>query len=301
MMDTTDDVTALLDAFGQALHAEDASQHTASAYRADVHHFLTWLVQTMDTCRLDEITPTDIREYREFLQEQMPPAAPATINRRLAALRRFFTWTKEQQLTDVQPAAHIRNVESAEHGPKSLDRKQWNRLQRSVERATGKQGIRDRCIVLLLYHTGARAGELAALRLDDLTLSERSGQLNVRRGKGNKARCVALNAEARAAIRDYLQVRPTSEVQHLLVGQRGEPLSAHAIYDVVVKYAHLAGLDGVSPHTLRHTFARTLLAAGTPLTDVADLLGHSSLDTTRIYTKASEADLAAIVARLENR
>ena len=180
------------------------------------------------------ITPTDIREYREFLQEQIPPVAPATINRRLAALRRFFSWAKEHHLTDVQPAVHIRNVESAEHGPRSLDRKQWNRLQRCVERATGKQGIRDRGIVLLLYHTGVRAGELAALRLDDLTLNERSGQLHVRRGKGNRARCVPLNAEARTAIRDYLQIRPASQVQHLLVGQRGEPLSAHAIYDLVV-------------------------------------------------------------------
>jgi integrase/recombinase XerD len=231
----------------------------------------------------------------------MPPAAPATINRRLAALRRFFTWTKEQQLTDVQPAAHIRNVESTEHGPRSLDRKQWNRLQRCVERATGKQGIRDRCIVLLLYHTGLRAGELAAIRLDDLTLSERSGQVKVRRGKGNKARRVPLNSEARTAIRDYLHVRPVSDVQQLLVGQRGEPLSAHAIYDAVVKYGRLAGLEEVTPHTLRHTFAHTLVAAGTPLSDVADLLGHSSLDTTRIYTKASETDLAAVVARLENK
>src|SRR5215471_13353942 len=107
MIGTTDDVTVLLDAFEQALHAEDASLQTMSAYRADLHHFLNWLVQTTDTCRLDEITPTDIRVYREFLQEQIPPAAPATINRRLAAIRRFFTWAKEQQLTDVQPAAPI--------------------------------------------------------------------------------------------------------------------------------------------------------------------------------------------------
>lgn len=69
MMDATDDVAALLEAFGQALHAEDASRHTTSAYRADLHHFLTWLVQTTDACRLDEITPTNIRDYREFLQE----------------------------------------------------------------------------------------------------------------------------------------------------------------------------------------------------------------------------------------
>src|SRR4051812_37594693 len=103
MLWKTDDVTALLDAFQKALHSEDASRHTSSAYRADLQHFLSWLVQMTDICRLDEITPTDIREYREFLQEQLPPAAPATINRRLAALRRFFAWAKEHQLTDMHP------------------------------------------------------------------------------------------------------------------------------------------------------------------------------------------------------
>ena len=164
----------------------------------------------------------------------------------------------------------------------------------------GIQGIRDRCILLLLYHSGLRAGELAALLLSDITLGERSGQVMVRRGRGNKARRVPLNAEARAAVRDYLQVRPACQVQQLFVGQRCEPLSAHAIYDVVVKYAQLAGLDGVSPHTRRNSFARALLAAGTSINDVADLLGHSSLDTTRIYTRASKTDLTATVARLEN-
>ena len=293
--------TAFLAAFMQSLHAEDASGHTMSAYNSDLTHFLSWYHQTFHEFDLDAVTPTDIRAYREFLQEQIPPAAPATINRRLAALRRFFTWAKENQLTLFRPTERIRNVESTAHGPQSLDRKQWNRLQRAVEQAKGLQGIRDRCIILVLYHTGLRAGELAAARLEDLTLGERSGQVSVRRGKGNKARCVPLNAEARAVIRDYLQVRPATQVLNLLIGQRGETLSAHAIYDVVVKYGQLAGLDHITPHILRHTFARTLLTAGTPLSDVADLLGHSSLDTTRIYTKASETDLAAVVAQLEDR
>jgi integrase/recombinase XerD len=293
--------TALLAAFTQHLHEEDASRHTMSAYLSDVSHFLSWYHQTFHEFDLDAVTPTDIRAYREFLQEQIPPAAPATINRRLAALRRFFTWAKENQLTLFRPTERIRNVESTAHGPQSLDRKQWHRLQRSVEQAKGIQGIRDRCIVLLLYHTGLRVGELAALHLGDMILGERSGHVNVRRGKGNKSRRVPLNAEARAVIRDYLWVRPATQVLNLLVGQRGEPLSAHAIYDVVVKYGQLAGLDHVTPHILRHTFARTLLTVGTPLSDVADLLGHSSLDTTRIYTKASETDLAAVVARQEDR
>jgi site-specific recombinase XerD len=300
MTNSNADFPALLEAFKQSLHAEDASKNTASAYLSDLAHFASWYAQTTGVFQIDEITPIDIRAYREFLQEQAPPSAPATINRRLAALRRFFSWAKEEHLIESQPTEHISNVEITSNGPKSLDRKQWHRLQRSVEQAKGMQGIRDRCIILMLYHTGLRAGELAELLLSDISLGERSGQVMVRRGKGNKARRVPLNAEARTAVRDYLQIRPACQVQQLFVGQRCEPLSAHAIYDVVVKYASLAGLDGVSPHTLRHSFARALLSAGTPLTDVADLLGHSSLDTTRIYTRASETDLAAAVARLEN-
>jgi site-specific recombinase XerD len=217
----------------------------------------------------------------------------------LAALRRFFTWATEQHAIPASPAQRIRNVESTLHGPKSLDRKQWNRLLRTVEQAKGDQGVRDRCIVLLLYHTGMRAGELAALRVSDIILGERSGNVQIRRGKGNKARLIPLNAEGRAVLRSYMLIRPACEKQTLLVGQRGEPLSSHAIYDVVVKYGQHAGLEEVTPHTLRHTFARTLLAAGVPLSDVADLLGHSSLDTTRIYTKASETELLAAIARLE--
>ncbi len=292
---------ALLEAFKQYLYAEDTSRNTTIAYLSDLSHFLNWYSQTFETFDIAEVMPGDVRDYREYLQEQIPLLAPATINRRLAALRRFFSWAKENGFAENQPTERIRNVETTDHGPRSLDRKQWHRLQRVVEQAKGNQGVRDRCIVLLLYHTGLRAGELAAVLLSDLALGERSGYVQVRRGKGNKSRRVPLNAEARSAIREYLQVCPSSVGQSLLVGQRGEPLSAHAIYDVVVKYGHRAGLEDVTPHTLRHTFARALIASGTPLSDVADLLGHSSLDTTRIYTKASETDLAAVVARLEER
>ena len=207
------DVPDILEAFKYSLHAEDASSNTTSAYLSDLTHFVSWYTQTFCDFHIDEITPSDIRAYREFLQDQIPPTAPATINRRLAALRRFFIWAKENHLTEFHPTERIRNVESVSHGPKSLDRKQWHRLERSVEQARGMQGIRDRCILLLLYHTGLRTGELAGLLLSDIVLGERSGQVMVRRGKGNKNRRVPLNADARAAIRDYLQVRPYCERQ----------------------------------------------------------------------------------------
>jgi site-specific recombinase XerD len=103
MINRDSKTTALLAAFMQSLHAEDASRHTMSAYHSDLTHFLSWYHQTFQAFDLDAVTPTDIRAYREFLQEQIPPAAPATINRRLAALRRFFTWAKENQLTLFRP------------------------------------------------------------------------------------------------------------------------------------------------------------------------------------------------------
>jgi integrase len=159
MMTNTIDFPGLLEAFKRALHSEDTSKNTTSAYLSDLVHFVSWYAQTIGIFQIDEITPTDIRACREFLQEQLPPTAPATINRRLAALRRFFSWAKENHLTESQPTERIRNVEMTSNGPKSLDRKQWHRLQRSVEQAKGIQGIRDRCILLLLFHTGLRAGD----------------------------------------------------------------------------------------------------------------------------------------------
>ena len=159
MMPIAVDLPALLEAFKQALHADDASRNTTSAYLSDLTHFVSWYARMVGAFHVDEITPTDIRAYREFLQEQIPTTAPATINRRLATLRRFFTWAKENHLTESQPAERIRNVEMTANGPKSLDRKQWHRLQRSIEQAKGIQGIRDRCILLMLYHTGLRAGD----------------------------------------------------------------------------------------------------------------------------------------------
>jgi site-specific recombinase XerD len=96
------DYTALLEAFKRALLAEDASSNTTDAYLSDISHFITWYMRNFRAFSLSEVIPSDIREYREFLQEQVPPAAPATINRRLAALRRFFAWTKERQFTEAQ-------------------------------------------------------------------------------------------------------------------------------------------------------------------------------------------------------
>lgn len=113
----------------------------------------------------------------------------------------------------------------------------------------------------------------------------------VRGGKGDKFRTIPLNLNARNALKAYLSVRPGVNHDYLFVGQKGHWLRPPGIYYLVKKYGHEARIENVSPHTLRHTFGKNLVDAGLSLDRVATLLGHSSLNTTRIYTVPSQADL----------
>ncbi len=155
-------------------------------------------------------------------------------------------------------------------------------------------------MIQTLRYTGLRVGELVALTMDDLEISERKGGLTVRSGKGGKFREVPLNVEARRALSDYLDVRPSIASDLVFVGQRG-PLTEDAVRKIVAKYANRAGLEGVTPHTLRHSFGKAALDAGVDLVTVAALLGHERLETTAIYTQPSQQDLVAAVEKLEAR
>lgn len=284
----------LLDDFLKALQAEDKSPHTIRAYKSDLAHFLRWYARTVgeEPRSVADITGTDIREYRAHLLNTAR-ATPATVNRRLAALKRLAAWA---QARGERPGYTIgrngvRPVPREPLAPRWLERRQVLALLRAVERG-GKK--RDMAIVTLLLAAGLRAGELCSLRLADLTLGERSGSVVVR-GKGQRYRTVPLSAGARRALREYLAVRPQAADDHLFLSRLLRPLTPNALQRLIAVYARQAGLEGVTPHTLRHTCAKDLLDRGANLVAVAALLGHSRLDTTRIYTAPSQADLQALV------
>jgi site-specific recombinase XerD len=157
---------------------------------------------------------------------------------------------------------------------------------------------RDAAILVLLLNTGLRLSEAEALNLSDIEINERSGSVHVRQGKGRKERNVPLNHDVRTALQTWLEVRPDEDTKALLVSQKGGRLSSRAIARVIKKIAARAGLDNVSPHTLRHSFAKNLVDADVGLEKVATLLGHESLETTRIYTQPSQADLQAATERV---
>jgi site-specific recombinase XerD len=290
------DFDRLVGRFLQDLERQETSPKTRDAYRLDLLHFTGWFSRTVgESFSPEAVTPTDVREYRGHLIT-VEHRQPATVNRRLAALRRFFQWAKATGLVKELPTDNVKGVASSPRAPHWLDKRDVDRLIRTVER---HGNTRDLAIVLTLRHTGIRVSELSSLLLGDVEISERKGALTVRSGKGSKFRVLPLNVDARQAITAYLQVRPTVSADHLFIGQRGQGIGSRAVELLVTKYGRLAGLDDVTPHTLRHSFGKHALDAGADLVSVAALLGHQRLETTAIYTTPSQRDLEQVVEKLE--
>lgn len=285
-----------IDEFVIELRRQDAAPATVRNYAADLRVFARWFRDSLgEEFGARAVTPTDLRDYKAHLRI-VERLQAATVNRRLAALRKFFVWAKGAGKIAELPTETVRGIPAAPRTPKALAKREVDRLIREAERHGNKRNL---AIVLLLRHTGLRVGELCNLRLADVTVSERRGEVLVRGGKGNKDRTVPLNNDVRRALASYKEVRPAVADDHLFVGQRGEPLRPQGVQQVVAKYARRAGLPEVTPHVLRHTFAKHVLDAGEDLATVQRLLGHERLETTAIYTQPTARDLEAAVRRLE--
>ena len=295
------DIDALMHRFRSHLVAAGKSPHTIRAYTRDLRLFARWFVITNGKpLSLEGITPIDLRQYRSHLST-VKGRKPATANRKLASLSAFCRWARGDGLIAANPAQGIGQVEKVRPAPKWLDKRGQYAFLRAVQERGRK---RDVALITLMLHTGLRVSEVANLKVGDARISPRKGSVMVRGGEGNKFRQVPLNADARKAIQAYLEARSGHgerlEVNrgHLFVGQRGDPLKPSGIYYLVRRYAYDARLDGVTPHTLRHTFGKNLVDAGVSLYRVAQLLGHESVDTTRIYTTPSEQDLQREVEKV---
>ena len=269
---------------------------TITTYTSDLVSFARWFSDsTGEAFRAASVTPSDILDYKAHLRTVQRRQA-ATVNRRLAALRKFFLWAQATGRIAELPTATVKGVPAAPRAPKSLPKRDVDRLIREAQKAGNKRNL---AIVQLLRHTGLRVGELCAPRLSDIRTSERKGSVLVRSGKGDKDRTVPLNHDVREALEAYLKVRPEAADDHLFLGQRGEPLQTDGVQLIVRKLARRAGLEQVTPHVLRHSFAKHVLDAGEDLATVSRLLGHERLETTAIYTEPTARDLEEAVARLE--
>ncbi len=304
----------LLDAFKQHLTAQDMAELTINGYLTDIGLCARWFEQTNnEPFRPEAVTPTDLREYRQYLLINERRKA-STVNRRFAALTAFMGWAVQQGLISQDPTQDVRHVPQVSPGPKYLDKKQQYALQRAIEKDVQLSRLRfprrwvarqrDASLVIFLLHTGLRLQEALDLRLNDVQLSDRKGQVIVQQGKGGKQRSIPLNADARKALQDWLAARPKESGEYIWVPVETEPngaLSSRSVQRAILRLGQEAGLENLTPHMLRHSFAKNLVDSGTGLEKVAALLGHASLNTTRIYITPNLSDLEKAVDGLAER
>lgn len=299
----------LLEEWRVYLQEQDHSSGTIKKYTQAISRFLTWYeAEEQAPLTLATITPIALIGYRNELQQEQRKSI-STINLQISALRAWCGWMTDQGFLPTDPAARVKLVEGEVQSKREgLSSTQINALLRQAQ--LSRESERNYAIVQVLVQTGIRLSECSTLAFEDLTFGERSGMLRVHKGKGNTVRSVPLNASAREAIAVYVAPRLSIEkpslktvaakwprpasaesLAPLWLSQKGGPLSTSAMGQMIAELVRAAGdlVPGeTSAHTLRRTFARNYLAQYTDdLVGLAMLLGHSSLETTRLYSQPS--------------
>lgn len=287
-----------VDGFFEHLEWErNLSPSTLRAYRREIESFVDFAAAEVGVDRPDQTTSTTLRAYLAHLHSR--GLQPRSVARALAALRTFFRFLVSEGTIEANPAESVPHPNDVQRTPEIADRYAIEELLDGFPDSPA--GRRDRAAVELLYAAGLRVGELVALDLEDLNLAQRIVRV---RGKGRKERIVPFGRPAARAIEAYLPERArwrqkiTEESDPLFVNQRGGRLSDRSIrrqLDQAVRST--ADLNHLHPHALRHAFATHLLEAGMDLRAIQELLGHSSLATTQIYTKVDLAHLMAVHRR----
>ncbi len=278
-----------------------ASKHTLRAYLCDVRGFLRFLTDRyfggpdspIEAVKPGEIDRLKMRAYLAHLQSGKISKRSAA--RKLSAIRAFFDFLMDDGVIESNPADEVSRPKARRQLPEFRSTEEVKRLLEAPSPDT-VIGIRDRAVLETLYSAGIRVGELCGIALDRLDLA--GGGVRVK-GKGDKERSALLGRHAIAAINEYLKARTELDAgisgDMLFLSRTGRPLQERDVHRLVSKYARkLWGNRSISPHTLRHSFATHLLDGGADLRDVQELLGHSSLSTTQIYTHLSVERLRSI-------
>ncbi|MTI21409.1 integrase [Fulvivirga sp. RKSG066] len=269
------------------------SAHTITSYENDINQFEQFLTDNYGE-KLEEASHNSIRHWVVSLVEK--GTSPRSVNRKMASLRALYKFLLKREIITKDPTWKIQALKTNKALPQFVNEPDITRLLDQCEFSRDFEGKRDQLILELLYGTGIRLSELINLKTDDIDIY--SNTIKVL-GKRNKERIIPFSNNLKHVIEDYKQLKKMSvsakEDEYLLVTETGDRCYPMLIYRTVKKYLNLfTTIEKRSPHVLRHTFATHLLNKGAELNAVKDLLGHSSLAATQVYTHNSLDKLKSV-------
>lgn len=271
------------------------AEHTIIAYNNDLVQFFDFIETQYDGLPLTKITGTIVRTWLASLKEAS--FTGKTLNRKISSLKSFFKYQLQQGVLDKTPMETVISPKMRKRLPVFVAANDMEQLFINLSFAEGWKGFTEKLVIQVFYATGIRLSELVQCKENQLDLSKRVLKVL---GKGNKERIIPISADLASELDKYIKEKPVkaSGNAYLFVNESGKPLQPRTVYGFVKSYlAQVTTLQKKSPHVLRHSFATHLMNNGADLNAVKELLGHSSLAATQVYTHNTIDQLKAIFSK----
>lgn len=279
------------------------SYNTIKSYKKDILQFIEYIDKNEGIKDFDEVEIITFRSFIAYLnsdsnendEKSSSSVGKRSINRKISALRTFFKYLNEQEIVKNNKVGYISMPKFEKGLPTVLNKDDIDKI-RAVINTDKITGVRDRLIVELLYSSGIRASELIDMSEHMINMSEREIRVI---GKGNKERITFFSQNAEKWLKHYINLKKRDYKNYdssvIFVNSRGEKLNSRSLRRLITDYAKKADINKeVTPHVFRHSFATTLLNKGVDIRYLQELLGHSSISTTQIYTHVSKALLREV-------
>ena len=281
-----------------------ASSNTIAAYKNDLQQLADFIGSRASVDGWQSLSRSDIQDF--ILDLKQRGYTETSVARKVAAVRSFFAFLAAEGSITANPTEGLSSPRVGKTLPKAISPNEVDELLEQPARRSTPEAKRDRAMLELLYATGMRVTELVSLDMENLNLDPRSPFVRCI-GKGAKERSIPIHDHALEALNGYLEDgRPMMVRNHdetaLFVNRRGERLTRQGFWLILKGYAKSANLgDGVTPHTLRHSFATHMLRGGMPLRNVQEMLGHANISTTQVYTHLTSDHLREVYERAHPR
>ena len=295
-----------MNAYLNWLKEQGFSDHTTRRYVTVCNQFIEWFeIKYNHIFSPNLVTAADLQEWKTFLlntrQKNGKKYAISTVNNNIESIKSYFRFLHEKHLIPENPSLNLKKQAIQQsRDPKWLDQREEATLRFYIDHKNlwkGWQYHRNRAIIYTMLFAGLRISEVSDLEVDDLS----NGFIHIRNGKGKKARKVYMNKTLASIMEEWLESRKTIDTNSsfLFISQKGGQLTESGIEKIFDRLRKKTGLEELTAHVLRHTCGHNLILKGSTLNEVADILGHNKLDTTRLYTHSSIEEQKKALDKLE--